>query len=508
MKQKYLQTTDVYDDPNTVMNFMKETLRNTGTDAPLHEQDMPRQSNNPMSRSILNSREFGGRYTHAPYHPELFLGDLTKDQRMSTNEPLVAKMAEQNKFRQSRYIEGKLQDVANTRSEGMVGNKRMLRQVKQGFNNTATRMGGIFNDSNDTSVRRTNPHPGNSTHKVGDTIKEDQVMYQNQDEKILPQYGSDLPSKLSNMIGVQWNVQPEQKFGLSSVSNIYRSKQDVDQSANAVFRLGQQDTKFKSEMGNVKNGTTVRQVDSMKAARTNAQSVAVSTNKDSIKNNFTQRMVLPPAPINLVDRFVGTQSSKNQIETKGIAYKYHTQQDRFESLVEPLKAESIATTTGHATTVPPNDRAKISYMIRRTQKSSNRSEDKTKSRFIGSKTLANAFIKRSESKIDLQGKSDTNAQRSNGIPVKAIDHVSNTNMTESKFTPSKEYVTVNQTGSNTLPAAPSLKDFQFDTDPTMNNNFETRRGGIQRNTRLSDRQEQDNAVSPLNDRIVPYRTKY
>ena len=514
MKLKYLQTPDIYDDPNTIENFMKETLRNTGTDAPLFEQDLPRQSNNPLSRSILNSREFGERYTHKPFHPELFLGDLTKDQRMSVNEPLVAQIAEQSKFRQKRYIEGKLQDVALTRSEGMVGNKRMLRQVKQGFNNTATRMGGIFGDSSDTSVRRTNPNPGNSTHKVGDAIQEDQVMYQNQDEKILPQYGTDIVGKLSNMIGIQWDVQPEQKFGLSSVSNIYRSKQDVDQSANAVFRLGEQDTKFKTEKGSFKNGTTVRQVDSMKAARSNAQSVAVNTKKDSIRNKFTQRMALPPAPILLVDRFVGTQSKKEQIQAKGTTYKKSpTDQNRFESLVEPIKAKSVSTTAtaGSVSSLPPSDRLKISRFISRTQKMTKRSEDKTKQRFIGSNILKNAFKKRMESQMEpLKNKENKlEARYANGIPNKAVDHVSNNKMTKSKFTQAKEYMDANPTASTTLPAASVASDFKFDTDPTMNNLYEsTKRGGVQRNVRLHIQHEFDNNVSPLNDTIAPYRTKY
>lgn len=508
VRQKYFQTTDIYNDPNTVANFMKETIRNTGSDAPLFEQDMPRQSRNPLSQSILNTQEHGSRYTHAPFHPELFLGDMTSDPRMSTTEPLTARMADQNKFRQERYIKGKLQDVGDVRTEGLVGNKRILRQVKQGFNNTATRMGGIFNDSNDTSVRRANPHPGNSTHKVGDAIQEDQKIYQTQGEKILPQYSTDVVSKLSNMIGVQWDVQPEQKYGLSSVSNVYRSKQDVDQSKNAVFRLGQQEMKFKTEKTDIKNAANVKSLDSFKAARKDAQNVVVLMKKDSMKNKMSAKMLPPQGPINLVDRFVGTQASKRQIETKGVVNKFHTGQNRVESLVEPIK-EIKSVVKQRPATIPIKDRLIASYNVSRTHKSSFRNEDQAAQRSIGYKMMKAALTNRIETKIEPQKVKDHHAAHfSNSIPVKAVDHVSNVRTTKSKFAEVKEQTATNRTGSNVLPTPSSMDDFMFDTDPTMNNDYHTQRGYSQRMTRLSEKQEQDNQVSPLNDTVAPFRTKY
>ncbi|KAG6959307.1 hypothetical protein JG688_00010126 [Phytophthora aleatoria] len=214
-------TAGVYNDPNSVSNFMKEALRYTGPEVPLHEEDLPRQRNKAMNKAIMSTREHGGRYSHDPFHPELFLGDLSKDPRLSTTAPLVEKMVDQHRFRQTRYIAGKLQDDRTASTESISGTKLMLRQIKQGFNDRATRMAGIFDDSFNTMQSRT-PLPGDSTHKVGDTIKEDQKIYQVGDEKILPQYSTDIVSKLSNQIGNQWGVQPDQRMGISSVSNICR----------------------------------------------------------------------------------------------------------------------------------------------------------------------------------------------------------------------------------------------------------------------------------------------
>ncbi|KAG3194366.1 hypothetical protein PC128_g9434 [Phytophthora cactorum] len=228
MKHKYFRTTDIYDDPNTVENFMKETISNTGSGPPLFESDLPRQSRNPMIQALLNAHEFGGRYTHAPDHPEMFLGDLTKDQRMSVNDPMVAQMADQHRFRQIRYIRGKLQDVGDVRTEGIVGEKQMVKLVAGGFRDTAKRLGDLFDESAKNEVWRSNPNPGKTIHQLGDTIAETQKIYKNEGEKILPSYSNDRISKFSDALAIQYEVRPEAKAGKSNTVGIYKSKQEGD----------------------------------------------------------------------------------------------------------------------------------------------------------------------------------------------------------------------------------------------------------------------------------------
>ena len=508
-KLKYIQTDTTYNDPNSVSNFMMEAIRYTGTDAPLHEEDLPRNGRNPLSASILSMQEYGSRYKRDPYHPELFLGDLTNDPRLSTTEPLVAQMADQNRFRQQRYIHGKLQDVGDVRMEGMVGSKRMLKQIKDGYNITATRMGGVFDESTDGMVRKANPNPGKTIHSAEDTIQEDQTFYQQLDEKILPQYGTDIVSKLSNLIGVNWQTQPDQKTGLSSVSNVYRSKQDIDQSVNAVFRLGSQDTDFKQETTNTKNGTVVLQVESFKAARANAQSVNVSTNKDSVKNKFAAKMLHPPTPISQVDNFVATQAVPTQMETKALTQKFNASPNHVESLVEPLKGKSMKTITNTPSTIPLKDKLTVTRQVKKTQKNSSRNEDKHKHRKFSSKILSEAFKTKVDTKQE-QGKTKDRkiVHYSNKVKENHIDHVSNVKMTKSKFSSIKEHATSNPTGSNTLPTAPSMNDFSYDTDPTMDNSYLTRTGVSQITATVSRPGEMDNNISPLTDMIAPIMTKY
>jgi hypothetical protein len=510
LKQKYAYTPNVYNDPNTVENFMKETIRNTGSDAPLFESDMPRRGgSNPFGQALLSAHEHGSRYSHTPYHPELFLGDLSKDQRQTSYEPVVSQMAEQNRFRQQRYIHGKLQDVADVRTENMVGEKRMLRQVRQGYNDTAARMGGIFDDSSNGINARSSARPARTIQQVGDSIKEDQKIYENGGEKILPQFGASAADKLSNMVGVQWAVQPEAKFGLSSVSNIYRSKQDVDRSVNAVFRLGEQETAFKNNKSGFKNGVRVFQVESMKAARGNAQSTEVVTRRDSIKNKFINAMLPPSAPVNHIERSVVTQGEKRHITTKGTRYKFTPGNNIQESLVEPIKPISDSNIIVNHAVAPTRNAGAILFQVSQDMKNKLPSTTAPPSSMISAKILAKAFTTR----VSAYG---TQAAKTEGIdipimnkaPSGPIDHVGNVEMTKSKFSTNREQMSSNPTGSNNMPVMKTVNDFEFDTDPTMNNDYQTRRGASQRKGKYVPLQDSDNTISPLNDTIVPFRTKY
>jgi len=508
LKQKYISTDDVYDDPLTIENFMREAMRDRRSDKPIYESEMPRNTRNAGSNALLSMQEYGSRYSHDPYHPELFLGDLSKDPRVTDTAPIVANMGKQNKFRYEKYMVGKLQDNTDPRNEGMVGSKRMLKQIKAGFGDTATRMGGLFDDSSDTIVARANPHPNYSIHKVTDTIQEDQQIYQTEDERILPKYGTNIVSKLSNMVGVQWDVQPDMRFGLSSVSNVYRSKGEVDQAANAVFRLGKQDANFGSEKQRFTSGMQAQQVDLIKAARLNAQTVRVDINTDSTKTKKTDKMMIPPTHQSAVRGFNGTQSTKEQMQDRAVFFKYVAGTKRTETLVEPINAKTVIDHT-RATTIPNKDRIGIVYKINQTHKNVNNREDLTGKRTLGLRALARAFVARSDVHQEQLVKAGyQNRAITNGIPTKNVEHVSKAKLSKNKTTSKLEQLQNNPTGTTTLPVTKSTDDFKFDIDPTMNNNYQTRSGVSQSSHLRTPQQDQDSTISPLNDTVAPMRTKY
>lgn len=515
MKQKYISTPHVYNDPNTVSNFMNAAIRDTNSDAPLFESDLPRKSNNPIAQSLLSTREHGSRYSHAPYHPELFLGDLSPDSRMSTNDPLTSQLADQHKFRHERYIAGKLQDVADVRAEGVHGEKKVVALARDGFNDTAKRLVDLFDDSFNGDVRRANPNPGNTIHNATTTARETMI-YAPNEEKLAPQYSSDY---VMNPLGAQHLVLPDTKQTTSSESRVYASKSGfVDHSAVATNRMAHHEGISKFEQKDIKNGTVVKQVSSLKEARKHIQGTYVNTDKDSSAGYANAKGLLPSGSDNNVDRFVNTHAVQGQLSTVSMGKRFFASNTRQESLVEPLSnnvqnVQSISTSAyglKGMKSIPKKDRLTIAYQVSRTGPISTADTVAAKQRFAGARTYAKTFTARVEAMTEQANTNSTSDPKySNGVPVKGIDHISNVSRTASKYAATKESLVSNRAASNVMPNAMTSNKFEFDTDPTMNNDYGIRRGAIQSNkTRISDHQEQDNEISPLTDLVMPMKTKY
>ncbi len=508
LKLKTIKTDGVFYDPNTVDNFMKDAIRDRGCDRPVFEHELPRQNNNMLNSSIMNMFEFGSRYKRDPYHPELFLGDLTKDPRQSDPDPIVANMREQNAFRYNRYIRGKLQDDSEGKQEGMVGSKRMLHQIKDGYNDTATRLTGLFDESFGTIISAANPKPGRPIHTTEESIREDQQIYQVNDERILPKYSTDIVSKLNNMVGLQWQIQPDARYGLSSVSNVYRSKTEVDQAAEAVFRLGKQETEFKTEKEQFKTSTTVPQKELIKIARRNYQEVAVDLANDStsIKNEKSAAL---PENISRVLETLTTQAVADHKQTGNRKLK-QSFSTKNESLIEDIKTHDI-TDTIRPSTIPTKDRLAIVKKIERMQSKSKRTEDTEYVKKINTKILAMAFKHRDPAKQEQSFTSNKDQfKTSSGVPNKNIDHVKHHKLSKKKFANYNEYTRDNMKKSMTLAKPTPIENFDVELDPTLNNKYSVKGiGPVQKMmSTLSSRQVQDSIVSPLNDTLAPLRTNY
>ncbi len=506
--QAKMATTQMdYSDPNTINNFMNDVIRDRGSERPVFEHELPRRSNNVANNALLSMQEYGSRYSHDPYHPELFMGDLTKDQRQSDTAPLVVQMADQHKFRHDRYIHGKLQDSPVAQLEGVVGTKRMVKQVRDGFYNTASRYNGVFDDSFNVITQSSSARPSKTILSPEDTIKEEQAYYQVGDEKILPNYSTDIVSKLGNLLGVNWQVEQDVRYGLSSVSNVYRSKGEVDQAINAVFREGQQDTRIKEQDINITERITVPKKDLIKQARKIYQDVVVGLKNDS-KNNKSKKITPLPANISKVLESFETQEKKVSKSNSNRALKL-TFNTKKETLVEQIKTHDI-TEIVRGTTIPPKDKLAIAKKIERMQGPSKRTEDTIAVKSQNVKSLANALIKRVSAEHE-QKKARQHKQQftsKNSVPVKGVDHVSNNKLSKKKFAEYKERLQTNQTGSNILQRVSDINDFITDIDPTLDNKFQTRKGAVQRIAQLRPRQDQDNTISPVDDMIAPFSSKY
>lgn len=509
MKLKFARTANSFDDPNTVANFMKETIRNTGPDKPIFEQDLPRSGLNPLGRTMLTMQEHGGRYTHAPYHPELFMGDLTKDQRSTVNEPMVAQMADQHSYRHDRYVKRKLQDVTDVRTEGMVGEKKMLQQVSNGYRDNAARLSGLFSDSVKLGAAGVSLKPGNTIQSMDDYVYQETRTFKNVDDNVSPFYSEGPASAMKTMLNAQYRVTPDGKVNTSSSSNVYKAKnENVDQSQLASDRQGEQETEFKTERGDIQLGLKSQNMETFRNERKNRFRVEVLMNKDSKKNDFVKGMMPPPAPTSFVPKSIITQKNKRQISVKNVRFNVPTKNNRQESLVEHMKGSNdYALTRGSA--IPVKDRLAIAKRIEQSHAKHDRSEDSTKLRSVNAKTLTKAFTTRAETFYDQTTKKAMQGSHTAlGLPSKPANLVSRGKLSVDKTRFLKERAVANRSMSNVKPSAPAIEDFKFDTDRTVRNNSQALRGGSQRTNVRHEQHREDEESNPVLDSVTPFRSKF
>lgn len=507
LKQKFLVTADDSYDYNTNENFMKETLRYTGTEKPLFDFELPRTSN-PQRDIYLKLYAEGSPYSHDPYHPELYLGDHTRDPRGTENTPNVAQIADQSRFRQTRYIAGKLQDDPDHRVEGLAPSRKVLQASMGGLYNTQSRLATLFSDSTDAAVRRSNPNPGNTIQKVGDNLKEDQKYNQSSSEKIIPKMGYNPVSMLSNQVGIQWDVQPEAKFGISSISNLYRAKGTVDASTNAVFRMGIQDEKFTESTQAIVSSMKAQMKDSVKVNKQNAMDVEVSLTTDSQKNKFINRVAHPTrqpggAAVTGVERM---QKQKEQMTHTQTFLKPYNPNKQLEAIgiMEPLKLVKQVYGEHKGMTLPKKDKLKIMRSIKRDGKINRNGNENTHQRFSTNLKTLKAFTQRIEQYREKNGKNNAQlaqiSEHYKTAPMhKPENRVANVRTTKNKFYSTKEQLASNPTGQTVKNVTANVGNYEFDTDPTTDNSGMTRRGGKQKMGYIFNERIYDNDISPLSE---------
>lgn len=510
MAKKFMEKTDIFFDVDSVRNFQKEILRNTGPDAPIFEHELPR-TENPHRTLILQMHASGSTYSHDPYHPELFLGDLDRDSRGVYNEPNVSQMADQAKFRQTRYIEKKLQDDPDKRVEGVASSRAIDRAAKGGFADNAARLTNMFDDSTDADVRRSNPNPGRTIQNPDDFVKEDQKYYESNSEKIIPKMGYNPASAISNTIGTEWASQPDMKFGLSSVSNTYRAKGDVDASTVAAFRSGVQDAVFNESNINIQATAMARVKDAVKADKQIQHSAEVSLKTDSRQSQIAQRMAMPAKHDggNAVNKTAFSQKKSMQRETFTTLLKPQNGNNQVNlGMVEARKQHSADLNVDQRKmTVPKKDQMKISRSIRKDGKQLKVGSEHFAQRYTkNTKALANAFTQRIEQYREQSGThtnrpNDQSQVYSQAKMHNAEDRISNVKHTDVKFGTYQERLVSNPIGAAQIKEVKqtNIGNYEFDTDPAMDNQYMTQRKGAQKMGYIFNERIYDNDIAPLSE---------
>jgi hypothetical protein len=156
-------------------------------------------------------------------------------------------------------------------------------------------------------------------------------------------------------------------------------------------------------------------------------------------------------------------------------------------------------------TIPKKDKMKIMRSIRRDGKMNRNGSEGFNQRYAANvKSLSKAFIQRQDqykekNKWNAAELSQENMLYSNAPMHKPEDRVGNVQTTKNKFYEPKEQISSNLSGQTTKIGPININNFEFDTDPTTDNAFMTRRNSAQKMGYIFNERIYDNDVSPLSE---------
>ena len=526
--KKYEKTENIYYDPDQVQNFMKDALRYTGTEPPLFESDMPR--NNTMNATNrLTLMEHGKRYDHAPYHPEIFLGDTSQDVRGVATEPSLKKVADQNSYRFEKYHK-KIFKNDNTHNiiEGVASEKLISKLKANGVYHTASRL-KIFDESMDTIVPRGKHDNGNKLNLYKDTFQQNDKYVGDLFEKIIPSVGGNKVSQLSNSVGAKWESLPDTKFKMSSYSNLYRTKLDVDNAISKVFKMSKPETEYGIENGTIVSKSLIQLMDHIKQSKKLNQTV------DTVSNmNADSAIDTASAPTNGISINKGGAEILNTEQTQlrkdlekyvsNVFNKEFSAQGAFTNRMETMdngmdiKQSSLQSEVHNvASRLPNSEFNSIFQAILQDRKL----DENTKLGFIRkiSPELVDKIVKNIQSskfteqeKNQVQSRDNdvSNTQpvyKQSGIPD-VQDYITNILKDDPKFYQlnPKEIEVRNRRENTTIPFVQDTNNFKFDTEITMDNNYLNRTTGPLGSKYLVSYQKQESDTNPMSE-ILYHRSR-
>lgn len=526
VSKRFEKTKDVYHDPNQVDNFIKDAIRYTGSEPPLFESDEPR--NNKMNATNrLTLMEHGRRYDHTPYHPELFLGDTSKDVRGIATEPSLKKVADQNNFRFQKYHKKIFKnDDTHTIIEGLVPENRFSKIRSLGINDVASRL-KIFEESTDNIIARRRHDSANKMNLMSNTEQQEVKYIGGLFEQVNPSRPQNKVSQISNTIGAKWESVPDNKFKVSSYSNLYRTKADIDNAVSKVFQMSKQETEYGIENGTIVSKSLLQLMDNIKKSKQLNQTVDVASNltTDSFTDNSiyaNKAMVYNKGGAEILNTEQAQVRKNLEMYVKNVFNKDHSGEGAFKNRKEALDGIDIKQSSLQSevhnikSKLPEKEYNAIFQSILQDRKL----DEKTKVNYIKhiSPELVDKVIRNIQSskftEQDLSGihnrdgkESKLNVQYKQSNNLGLEDYITNVLKDDPKFYHNpNEIMSSNRTETTAIPFVQDTNNFRFDTEVTMDNNYINRTTGPMGSKYLVSYQKSDSDVNPMSE-VNPYYSR-
>jgi hypothetical protein len=297
---------------------------------------------------------------------------------------------------------------------------------------------------------------------------------------------------------------------LSSVSNTYRSKSAVDTAVNAVYRMGMQDNKFAESQVSFTTTSMAQAKDAIKKDKQNQMESEVVLNNDSRKNKFINRISHPTKALGSKAMNVNHFTQKQKFQVLNVQTHLKPQNGNNQVKLgerETVKLINQVYGDHNKMSIPKKDHLKIIRNIKRDEKLNHIGNEGFATRYsANTKALSKAFTHRVDQYREKNGKNNAEVIQENTHYTQAglhkpEDRVSNVRTTESKFHPSVERLASNPAGKTTKVVPINMSNYEFDTDPTTDNAYMTRRNGAQKMGYIFNERIYDNDISPVSEVI-------
>jgi len=138
--ERKFEYTNIWEDPNQVHDFMRDTVTDFRPDPPSLASDMPRYDNHSVER--LSTRHTGSRSGLDPYTPDLFLGLTEKDPRGSSGELNFNATMNPQKYARAKFINF-YPDSDNSIPESVATGPEINYKIRAAYTNFGQRFKGF-----------------------------------------------------------------------------------------------------------------------------------------------------------------------------------------------------------------------------------------------------------------------------------------------------------------------------------------------------------------------------
>jgi len=293
------EITPIIESKELLNDYYRNTLKDFTPDKATLASDEQRKNKN--SQSFLNSRYTGSRAGVEPHTPDLFLGDLSQDNRKTNEGPLMGDYKKQIWSRKDDYRKAFKDDSSNSIHSAGVTEAQVLENKKKAYNGLKDRYKNFKEAMNNISTSHNTIFDKKSL--VDNTV----LGYEINENNNINIFNNNITTN-GNNLSKGWESLPDHKIKIAnynkiikqadiSNTNIRKSKDQgladikVDKTNEIQINLNNQLSLLTSNFINRKKNTTTTSTNKFKSSLKD-MSRKINKRKEHFKNNEINTVII------------------------------------------------------------------------------------------------------------------------------------------------------------------------------------------------------------------------